>query len=43
MEPIKTISGFEAMSMNRRQRRALGKSNGKKIPGINFPFTKPKQ
>lgn len=36
------ISSFEAMSRNRKERRRLGKINGKKIPGITFPITKPK-
>ena len=31
-----------AMTMNRKQRRVLGKLNGKKIRGTTQPFIKPK-
>lgn len=32
--PPKTVSALEAMSMNRHERRRLGKINSKKIPSI---------
>jgi len=38
----KKISINEAMQMNRKDRRALGKANGKiKIPGTNIPYRNP--
>lgn len=37
MNPNKTVTAEEAMMMNRHQRRALGKLNKVKIPGINVP------
>lgn len=35
---VKQIKASEAMMMNRKQRRGLGKVNGVKIPGINKPL-----
>ncbi len=33
----KRYTTFEIMNMNRHQRRALGKVNGVKIPGLDLP------
>lgn len=39
----KTIRAEEAMAMNRKERRILGKINGVKIPGSNKSFINPKR
>lgn len=37
----KQIPAEEAMAMNRKERRILGKINGVKIPGTNKPHINP--
>lgn len=37
MPPEKNYSAVEVMSMNRADRRRIGKANGVKIPGIDIP------
>lgn len=36
------ITVYEVMQRNRKERRRIGKLNGKKFPGITFPITKSK-